>query len=363
MDFRRILSKQKSIDIETCLPYGLMFVSREGMIQWVNSQFTEYVNMEKESIITNNIDTLFNKGLEAIAKSAATRTPQAVTFEVNGDCYEVLAREVEQGFTVDIRKLTTTQPATLTKEETVINRNKNSLIVKLTSDIKAPIQSIIGFSQALLDGLGGEMNEKQEKYTSIINKNASELLFLTENMAELSKAELGLLEKDCKLLDVVSYIQNLTRVLEQTYKDKNLTIKFEADPAIKKTFTIDENALKNTIKIIVDTVVRYMELGDITVLLSVPSTSILERAEIQNGIIISVICTGFSISEQELQILFDPYAIAESPMKRYISRSMALAIVKNLVDSMNGRMQVTSEILKNTTFNILIPIQERDLDE
>ena len=50
-------------------------------------------------------------------------------------------------------------------------------------------------------------------------------------------------------------------------------------------------------------------------------------------------------------------------MKRYISRSMALTTVKNLVDSMSGKLHISSEILKNTTFNILIPIQERDLNE
>ena len=363
MDFRRILSKQKSIDIETCLPYGLMFVSREGMIQWVNNQFTEYVNLEKDALITNDINALFEKGLETIAKSAATNTSQPIKFEATADNYEILAKEVEEGYTVDIRKLSSNTPITLTKEEAVINRNKNTLIVKLAGDLKAPLQSILGFSQALLDGLGGEMNDKQGKYTQIINKNANDLLYLTENMAELSKAELGLIEKDCKVLDVVSYIQNLVRVAEQTYKEKTLSIKFEADPAIKKAFTVDENALKNTIQIIIDTVIRYMELGDITVVLSVPSSSILERAEMQNGIIISIICTGFSIPEQELEIIFDPYAVAESSMKRYISRSMALTTVKNLVDSMSGKLHISSEILKNTTFNILIPIQERDLNE
>lgn len=363
MDFRRILSKQKSIDIETCLPYGLMFVSREGIIQWVNSQLTEYTLMDKNALIANNINSLFSNGLEAIAKSSATQMAQPLIFEANGDCYEILAKEVEEGYTVDIRKLSSAKPSTLTKEETIINRNKNSLIVKLTNDIKAPLQSIIGFSQALIDGLGGEMNEKQGKYTSIINKNANDLLFLTESMAELSKVELGLIEKDIKVLDIVSYIQNLTRFLEQTYKEKSLTIKFDADPAIKKTFTIDENALKNSIQIIIDTVVRYMELGDITVLLTVPSSSILEHAKIQNGVILSIICTGFSIPEQELQIIFDPYAIAESSMKRYISRSMSLTIAKNLIDSLGGKIQITSEVLKNTTFNILIPIQERDLNE
>ena len=192
MDFRKILAKHKSIDIETCLPYGLIFVSAEGVIQWVNTKFTEYLNSEKESVLALGFDDLFEDGFAAVSKSANSGKEEYIRHEASGDNYVITAKATNDGFTVDIRKLEERVIATPTKEEASVNRNKNSLIVKLANDIKAPIQSIIGFSQALIDGLGGDLSEKQEKYTNIIYKNSNELLYLTEKLSELSKTELGL---------------------------------------------------------------------------------------------------------------------------------------------------------------------------
>ena len=363
MDLRKILSRPKTIDIESCLPYGLMFVSREGIILWVNAKFTEYLNLDKGAIVTNEINALFENGLKAIASSAATNSPQYVRYEATGDNYELLAKEVEQGYTVDIRKLDTRVITKPTKEEAVINRNKNTLIVKLASDIKAPIQSIMSFSQSLLEGLAGNLNEKQEKYTSIINKNANDLYYLIDKFSELSRTELGLFERDIKVLDVTGLTFAVTKWAEQLYKDRALSIGFEADTTIKKAFTADENGIKTALQIILDTVVRYMELGDIKVVVSIPNSTTLEKYYLQNGVVISVVCTGFSLSDDEIYRLFDPYAIAESGMKRHVARAMALTCVKNIIEDMGGQIWVTSEVLKNTTFNMLIPIQEREINE
>lgn len=360
MDIRRILTKAKSIDIETCLPYGLMFVSLEGIIQWVNAQFTQDVRLTKEDILGQEMNSFFENGFEAIQKSASSNSSEYIRFESTGDDFAILVNQTEEGYTVDIRKMSERVIPEPTKEEAGINRNKNSLIVKLSNDLRAPIQSIIGFSQALVDGLGGEMTEKQEKYTNIIYKNSNDLLYVIDKFTELSKAELGLIEQDYKTLDITSLVQNLVKYNEQLYKDKNLEIGFEADTSIRKAFRADENGIKLALQNIFDTVVRYMDLGNINVVLSVPSTSILEAAGMNNGVLVSVVCTGFSLSEQEVASIFDPYSIVENGLKRYVARSMALTTVKNIVETMSGKIWVTSEVLKNTTFNILIPIQERE---
>ena len=360
MDFRKILAKHKSIDIETALPYGLIFVSEEGIIQWVNTKFIEYIGSDKDVILATDFGAIFESGLDAVVKSANSAKEEYIRHEESGDNYVIMANATCGGYAVDIRKLDERVITVPTKEETAVSRNKNNLIVKLASDIKAPIQSIIGFSQALIDGLGGELSEKQEKYTNIIYKNSNELLYLTEKLSELSKTELGIIEKDYKVLDIVNLIMNITRFTEQLYKDRNLSINFEADATIKKTFWADENGIKLAVQNILDTVVRYMELGDITVSLNVAPTSVLEAAGMENAVIISVICSGFSITEAELKAMFDPYMMIEGGLKRYVARSMAMTSVKNIVEAMSGKIWVTSEMLKNTTFNILIPIQERE---
>ena len=83
-----------------------------------------------------------------------------------------------------------------------------------------------------------------------------------------------MIEQDYKTLDITSLVQNLVKYNEQLYKDKNLEIGFEAETSIRKAFRADENGIKLALQNIFDTVVRYMDLGNINVVLSVPSTNI-----------------------------------------------------------------------------------------
>ena len=66
---------------------------------------------------------------------------------------------------------------------------------------------------------------------------------------------------------MVSLVQNSARFNEQLYKDKGLEIAFEADISIQKTFRADENGIKLSVQNILDTVVRYMDLGNIGIIL------------------------------------------------------------------------------------------------
>ncbi len=361
MDFRKILSKNNSIDIETCLPYALVLVTPDGMISWVNEQFLADIEAERDVVISYHFDIFFESGFAAIQRSAQTGVKEFVKREATQESFEILAKEIECGYVADLRKTTQKNTGnTFATVEDTANKNKNNLIVKMANDIRAPLQSIIGFAQALLDGLGGPINEKQDKYTRIIYKNSNELLYLTDKFTELAKSEMGLIEKDCKVLDIVNLVQQTLKFVEQLHKDEGVEIRFEVDPAIKKTFQADENGIKFVVQNILEAVLRYMDIGNISVVLSVPSTSVLEEASLNNGILISIVCSGLSMSDAELSIIFNPYTTSDTVPKRFIARSIALTSVKNVVNNMAGQIWVTSEILKNTTFNILIPINERD---
>ena len=171
---------------------------------------------------------------------------------------------------------------------------------------------------------------------------------------------MNLIEKDYKVLDFVNLVQSVVKFMEQLHNDSAVEIKFEADSSIRKTFRADENGVKLVVQNILESVLRYMDIGSINVILSIPSTSLLEQAALNNGVLISFVCSGMSLSETEINTIFNPYTTTEGLSKRFIARSIALASVKNIVNAMSGQIWVTSEVLKNTTFNILIPIHERD---
>ena len=70
---------------------------------------------------------------------------------------------------------------------------------------------------------------------------------------------------------------------------------------------------------------------------------------------ISVTCSSLLLSENDLELMFDPYKIIDSPNRKNLLRAMTLASTKNMVQALNGLLWVESKILKNTVFNIMIP--------
>ena len=61
------------------------------------------------------------------------------------------------------------------------------------------------------------------------------------------------------------------------------------------------------------------------------------------------------MSDNDLECMFDPYRIVDTTNRKNVLRAMVLASVKNLVQSLNGIVWVESQILKSTSFNVIIP--------
>ena len=135
MDFRKLLPKNSTIDIESCLPYGLIIVTIEGMVSWVNEQFLKDMEVQRDIVITSHIDIFFEDGFESIKKSAECGTKVFIRRETTKENFEVTAREIEYGYVVDIRKNSSKQINTginnlKPSSESI---NKNNLIVKIVS--------------------------------------------------------------------------------------------------------------------------------------------------------------------------------------------------------------------------------------
>ena len=98
-------------------------------------------------------------------------------------------------------------------------------------------------------------------------------------------------------------------------------------------------------------------MGDITINLSNPDEEFISSKNLAQGsyTLITMSSSTLLLSENDLECMFDPYKIVNSANRKNVLRAIILASVKNLVQSLNGIVWVESKILKNTSFNVLIP--------
>ena len=230
-------------------------------------------------------------------------------------------------------------------------------MLKLANDFKSPLQSIVGFSQAMADGLGGSMTEQQEKYIRIIKKNSSELMYMIGKLLELSRTESELQTPELKIFDITNTVHSVVRFNEQIYKDKEVRWAVNIEEGMKNTVTSDEEIIKTIIQNILEVILKSVEMGEIAISLSVPTLELLGSKSLPecDCFMISISGSSLLLSENDLEYMFDPYMIIDTPNRKNLLRAIILNCVKNLVQALNGTVWVESQILKNTSFNIVIP--------
>ena len=357
MDIKKILFRTNSIDVEKALPDALILCGKDGKIQWVNDVAAEIFETSKMHLLTSNISDFIENPMNLISSSVIMHKPVITKFVDKEIYFDMTVKEIAEGYVLDFRDAVQNSAIAQNDKTEEINREKNNFLLKLANDLKSPIQSIVGFSQAMADGLGGEMSEQQEKYIRIINKNSSELMYFVGKLLELSQTESALKEPDKKTLDVLALVNSVVRFNEQLYKGKEVKISIKPEENFKKTISTDEEILKNILQDVLEIILKSVDMGEVAITLSNPDDEFISSKNLAPAqyTMISLSTSALLLSENDLECMFDPYTILDSTNRKNVLRAMVLASVKNLVQSLNGIVWVESQILKNTSFNIIIP--------
>ena len=361
MDIKKILFKTNVVDLEKALPDAIIFCNKDGKIQWVNDKSAEIFETSKMHLMTSNVADFIENAHNLITSTVISGN-QVITKLMTKEVYfDMTGKEIDDGYVLSFRDAASSYPNINKPSETEleeINREKNAFLLKLANDFKSPLQSIVGFSQAMSEGLGGQMSEQQDKYIRIIKKNSSDLMYFVNKLMELSQTEAEIKSPDLKVFNYINAINSVVKFNEQLYKDKELRWVINIDDGLKNTIVSDEEMLKTIIQNILEVILKSVEMGEIAINISLPDEECIKNKNLfgENFVLFSISSSSLLLSEADLEYMFDPYKIVDTSNRKNLLRAMTLACVKNLVQALNGVVWVESKILKNTSFNVIIPL-------
>lgn len=361
-------------DLLTKLPDNVALLNNQGSFLWCNDVAQKTLSKLKENFSEGYIDNVFDNAMDLIVKlaeSGLTKVIKAKTPDEKDMFFEFTARKTEEGYLVCFRDNTQsykTLTSIFVEHESLrkTNKDKNNFLVKLSGDFRNPLQSIVGFSQALLGGIGGELNEKQAKYVNIINKNSTEVLYLIDKILELSKAESNLFEKKLGYFDAINILNNVIKNNEKDAQAKNIEINVEVAKDVKRTIYSDEAMLKIVLENIIESAIKFTDVGSINIEVSHPDLELVsekgflpvENAKEKSYIMFKIDDQSLGISDIELENLFEPYAQLDNPNKNNVFRSIAFATIKNIIRIMKGNVWVEPEAMQGTTYCVIIPAEK-----
>lgn len=359
----------------------LSFDFQKNIVIW-NKQAQNLFGYTKKEIVGKNVNYIFNEDTEKIYKGLNENRSVAISARTKSNT-EIIAEvtcadlEGQSEIIIAIRDITRSRKAIekiVAEYDNVLNesQNKSSFVSSLSGELRTPMHSIIGFSQALLDGLGGELSEKQKKYVSIISKNANNLLALLNSLLDLSKIEAGKMEYSFKIFDVISLINSIVEIVNPILAEKKVELSVDLSDIIKKSIYSDENHLRQILLNILTNAVKFIDLGSISIKVLHPDLEFIRYQGIEvlpeytdkSFLMFSIADTGIGIAENDINYIFDEYRqLDRTNSKKYGGTGLSLAITKKITEGLGGKIWVESELGEGSTFSFIIPIDRPKFQE
>ncbi|MCM1158711.1 MAG: response regulator [Bacteroidales bacterium] len=235
------------------------------------------------------------------------------------------------------------------KDEAVrANETKSLFLSNMSHEIRTPINAVLGMNEMILREC---TDEQLLSYAANIQSSGKTLLFLINDILDMSKIESGKMEIVKVDYAFADLLMDLWNVIFLRAQEKGLTLSFSLDETMPKTLYGDDVRIKQIVTNLLTNAVKYTPQGSIEVYAAYEKT-----AEEQINLILSVKDTGMGIKEEDMGRLFESFRRIDEEKNRNIEGTgLGMNITMSLLKLMDGDMKVESEYGKGSTFTVTIP--------
>ena len=229
------------------------------------------------------------------------------------------------------------------------NEAKSIFLFNMSHDIRTPMNAILGFSQLMKKEL---TNPKLVHYQEMIEQSSQLLLSIINNVLDMARVESGKMELDENYEVVGNITQLVCGAFAAEASKKNIELNKIVNVEHKHIIT-DSTKMQEILSNLISNAIKYTPEGG-KVLIDVQELPY--DKESYTLIQTKVSDTGIGMSEEFLPSLFELFTRERNTtLSKIPGTGLGMAIVKNLVDLMNGSIEVESELGKGSTFTITIP--------
>ncbi len=221
------------------------------------------------------------------------------------------------------------------------------LIATMSHELRTPLTSIMGYSEMLLEGLAGPLNETQHEYLAIVFEKSEHLLSIITGILDLSKIEAGQIQLVPVPFDVSEVIGSALTTVLPAARRKQLEVESELPPGLPKPLG-DRDKLRQVVVNLLSNAVKFTP----------PGGRVTVRAEAVGAMLrIAVADSGIGISEEAQAKIFDPFfQVDGSSTREYGGTGLGLAIVKSFVEAHGGHVGVASIPNQGSSFWFTLPL-------
>ncbi len=242
-------------------------------------------------------------------------------------------------------------------EAVMANKSKSEFVSVVSHELKIPMTSIKGYSDLMLAGATGALNENQVNFLKTIRGNVNRMATLVSDLSDISRIESGNLRLEPSEVDIKEIIEEVTALSQNQLELKQQTIKLNFPPDLPKAWG-DRNRLAQIMTNLISNANKYTpDKGAVQV--NVQTIIQTNEDDSKKFIKIDVIDNGLGMSPEDQAQLFNKFfRSADEKVREAPGTGLGLSITKNLIELQGGEISFTSKFRKGTTFTFTIPTAE-----
>ncbi|MGC8492106.1 MAG: response regulator [Syntrophobacteraceae bacterium] len=227
-----------------------------------------------------------------------------------------------------------------------LNEMKSNFVQLVSHELRAPLASIQQLLTVVIDGAAGALAEKQKHLLGRAQLNIGSLLDLITDLLDVSRIENGHVLLQRLPVNLAEVLEHLVMLMNPRAESRNIVLRLalpEEPPVVKA----DPRSMEELFSNLLSNAINYSPDGGEVVISAVPCG---------NSIEVCVKDTGVGIAPEEITKIFDKHYRIKDPKTRHVRGSgLGLSIVKGIVDSHCGSVEVESEPGSGSTFRVLLP--------
>jgi signal transduction histidine kinase/ActR/RegA family two-component response regulator len=224
------------------------------------------------------------------------------------------------------------------------NLAKSEFLANMSHEIRTPMNGVIGMIELALEA---QPSGAQSEYLELARSSAESLLTVINDILDFSKIEAGRLELDATDFDLSCLLEQTVGAFARRADEKGVKLTCEVRPETPAVVHADVIRLRQVITNLVGNALKFTASGEVRV-------QVAGEVQPNNGVKLhfTVSDTGIGIPAEKQKMIFAPFSQADaSTTRKYGGTGLGLTISSQLVQMMNGRMWVESELGRGSDFH------------
>lgn len=231
-----------------------------------------------------------------------------------------------------------------------ISKTKSEFISAVSHELRTPLTSIKGYAAILIAGKLGDIPDSVRERLEKINTHSDNLVKLINNLLDISRIESGRVEMKMEKCALAALVEGVHDLLTPQLKEKNIQWQVQIADDVPEVL-VDKHQLERVFINLIGNAVKFTPAGG--------TIGVRVRREAEEAAI-EAYDTGIGIAKEDVGKLFDEFYRVDNAINQTVKGTgLGLSLAKKIVEAHKGRMWVTSELNKGTTFHFTLPLKDK----